>query len=206
MPQIIKDSDGNDIEVFSAEELDAQKQEAIEAFKAENPDKTAELAELQEKLRIADEELAKKDDGDRNFANLRKGKEDAEKKLSEFTKSIDDKINTVKREVLEGVNKDHYNEKLKAFAGGDDEVEKRVKFEYENTLKGVVPSTKEEITAKLQKAYVLATTKESDGVNMNVYGSGGVGRVNINSQSPKFSAEEKELGAKFGLEAKDFGK
>ena len=67
MPQTIKDSEGNEIEVFTQEEIEGQKQEAIEAFKTENPDKTAELAELQEKMREAEEKLAKVGDKDYNF-------------------------------------------------------------------------------------------------------------------------------------------
>ena len=204
MPQTIKDAEGNDVEVFSAEELEAKQQEAIEAFKIENPDKTAELAELQEKVRETEEKLAKVGDKDYNFKALEKSKNDAEKKLEDFTRGIDEKINTVKREVLEGVMQDHKNDTLKALSGGDAELEKKIEFHYKRL--GDVASTKTEISNKLKDAWVLATTKEPDGMNASIYGSGNVGRININSQSSKFSAEEKELGAKFGLNEADFKK
>ena len=201
MSQIIKNEEGEDTEVFTADEIEEQKQVAIEEFKANNPDRTVELAEYQEKLREAEERLAKVGNEDKNFAALRKGKEDAEKRLSEFTKSIDDKINTVKREVLEGVMQDHKNDTLKQLSGNDPELEKKIEFHYKRL--GDIVATKAEISKKLTDAYVLATQKEDDGVNMSVFSSGGVGRVKINNTSPKFSAEEKELASKFGLTDKD---
>src|SRR3990167_11545420 len=111
--QKVKLEDGTEIDTYTEEELQAQKDEAIEQFKAENPDKSAELAELQEKLRVADEELAKKGDGDRNFANLRKAKEEAEKKLTDFDSKLEEKVNQAKREVIEGVNQDYLQDNLK---------------------------------------------------------------------------------------------
>ena len=202
MPQTIKDSEGNEVEVFSAEELEAQKQEAIDAFKVEYPDKTEELAELQEKLKETEEELTKAKGKDQNFGTLRKAKEDAEKKVEDILKGVDEKINTVKKEVLEGVMQNHKNKTLEALVGEDAELKKKVELEYGRLSD--VASTEEQITKKLKDAFILATAKEPDGINANIYGSGNVGRVYINSQSPKFSAEEKELGSKFGLTDKDF--
>lgn len=202
MPQTIKDSEGNEIEVFTQEEIEGQKQEAIEAFKTENPDKTAELAELQEKMREAEEKLAKVGDKDYNFKALEKAKNDAESKLKSFTQEWEGKLQNVKKEVLEGVMSDHKNDTLKQLSGGDAELEKKIEFHYKRL--GDVAGTKAEITSKLKDAWVLATKKEDDGMNASIYGSGNVGRLNINNQSPKFSAEEQELGSKFGLKPEDF--
>ena len=204
MSQTIKNEAGEDVEVFTAEEIEQHKTDAVEAFKAENPDKTGELAELQEKMREAEEKLAKVGDKDYNFKALEKAKNDAESKLSEFTKSVDEKMTSLERRVLEGVMQDHKNDTLKALSGGDAELEKKIEFHYKRL--GDVAGTKNEITQKLKDAWVLATKKEDEGIGANIYGSGNVGRVNINSQTPKFSAEEKELGAKLGLTDKDFEK
>ena len=97
---------------------------------------------------------------------------------------------------------DHKNDTLKQLSGGDAELEKKIEFHYKRL--GDVAGTKAEITSKLKDAWVLATKKEDDGMNASIYGSGNVGRLNINNQSPKFSAEEQELGSKFGLKPEDF--
>ena len=197
--------DGSEIETFTQEELDAQKAEAIEAFKAENPDKTEELTSLQTELEVANEELEKLKSVDKSVSHFKKEAQEAQKKVDEITKDIDAKINNVKREVLEGVMQDHSNEVRDSLSSGDDELKKKLEFEFNNTLKGVVPTTKEEITKKWKAAYTLAAKQEApDAVNMNVFSSGGVGRVKINNSSQKFSPEEIELGHKFGLSDADF--
>ncbi len=203
MSQTIKDAEGNDVEVFTADEIEAQKEAAIEQYKIDNPDKTDEISDLQTKLQEAEEKLTKANDSDKNFAALRKSKDEAEKKLEDFTKEIDGKISKVKMEVLEGVMQDHKNDTMKVLSGGDPELEKKIEYHYKRL--GDVAGTKEEITNKLKDAYVLATKQESGSNFSNtVLGSGGVGRIKFNSTNPKFSTEEKELGAKFGLTDKDF--
>ena len=204
MSEIIN-KDGVDIEVFTQDEIEQHKIDAIEAFKAENPDKTEELTSLQTELETANAELEKLKSVDKSVSHFKKEATEAQKKVEEITKSIDEKILNVKREVLEGVMSDHKNDTLKALAGGDAELEKKIEYHYKRL--GDVASTKAEITNKLKDAYVLAAKQEApDAVNMNVFSSGGVGRLNIKSNNPQFSAEEKELGAKFGLKEEDFKK
>src|SRR3990167_6090611 len=205
--QKVKLEDGTEIDTYTEEELQAQKDEAIEAFKAENPDKSEELAELQEKLRETEEKLAKADDKTTNMGALRKAREDAEKKLTDFDTKLEEKVNQVKREVIEGVNKDYYADNIKALAGDDAEMLKKIEHEYNTTLKGVVPSSKAEISEKLNKAYILAGgTKDYDALSSSVISSGGVGRLNIKSTSQKLSPEEQAVGARFGITSEDLKK
>lgn len=204
MSEILKKEDGTEVEVFSPEEIEAQKQEAIEAYKAENPDKSDELAEAQEKARVAEEALEKAKGKDLNFDNLRKAKEVAEKKVEDILAGVDDKINTVKKEVLEGVMKDHYNDTIKALAGEDVELLKKIEFNYKRL--GDVVSTKQEMDKKLQDAWALSTKQETDGVNMSVFSSGGVSRLNIKSQDKKFTADEEVVASKFGISKEDIKK
>src|ERR1700741_2369307 len=128
MPTTIKNEDGTETEVFTAEELEEQKQAAVENFKAENPDKSDELIELQEKLNEANEKLTKVGDKDYNFKALEKAKKEAEQKLEDFSKQFEEKASEIKKEVLESVNKDHYNENIKALSGGDAELEKKIDY------------------------------------------------------------------------------
>ena len=203
MTETITREDGTTIEVFTPEEIEAQKQEAIEAYKAENPDKTDELTALQEELAKKEALLAKAGDEDKNFSALRKAKEEAEKKVTDILAEVDEKITKAKTEVLEGVMKDHYNDTLTTLSGEDEELKKKIEFNFKRL--GDVATTKQEITKKFQDAYALSVVPEDRSVNMSVYSSGGVGRLNIKSQETKFTAEEKELASKLGLSAKDLG-
>lgn len=203
--QTVKLEDGSEIQTYTEEELEAQKQEAIEQYKLENPDKTDELTALQDELREKEEELAKSKDKDQNFAGLRKAKEEAEKKLTDFTKDIDTKISNVKKEVMEGVLKDTYNDNLKALAGEDAELSKKIEYHYKRL--GDTASTKDEISNKMRDAYLLATKPEGyDALNSSVLSTGGVGRLNIQPKGQKLSAEEKVLAGKFGISDADLKK
>ena len=97
---------GEEVEVFTNEEKEA----AIEEYKQANPDKSVEMEALQSELKKSNEELVKFQNKDLNFANLRTQKEAAEKRADELRAEIDTKIGVVKKEILEGVMVDHYNE------------------------------------------------------------------------------------------------
>ena len=213
MPIQHTDTDGNEQEVFTADELAEQKEEAkteaVEQFKTDNPDKSAEIEELQGKLDKATEDLAKAGEKDTNFANLRKQKDDAEKELQETLTGIDEKIGTasdkVKKEVLEGVMSDHYNDILNSLSGGDEDLKKKIEFNY-NRLQDP-GATKPEVTKKLTDAYHLSTiTETEDALNTSVISSGGVSKVKTTPDDKSFSAEEKEIGQKFGLSDEDMKK
>ena len=213
MPQTIKDADGNDIEVFTADELAEKeivaKEAAVEEFKKENPDKSDEITELQGKLDKVNEDLDKAGEKDQNFDNLRKQKDDAETKLKAATEGIDEKIGTakeeIKKEVLEGVMQDHYADTLKSLAGDDEELKKKIEFNYNRLQDPGV--TKPEVTKKLTDAYHLSTiTETEDALTTSVISSGGVSRVKTTPDDKSFSGEEKELGQKFGISEDDIKK
>lgn len=199
----ITQDDGTVVEVFTSDELAQQKQDAIEAYKMENPDKTDELLVLQGEL---DKLKAK----DLNFTNLRTAKEATEKKIEEITKEIDEKVALAKKEVLEGVLQDYYNDTLKNLSGEDEETKKKIEFHYKRL--GDTVATKEEMGNKLRDAWVLATTPEGvDALNTSVISSGGVGRLPIKTEK-KFTAEEKAMAQKLAqaggmtLSEEDFAK
>jgi len=196
------DKEGNVVEAFSAEELQAQKDAAIEEFKQANPDKSSELEILQSQLREKEDELVKLRGKDTNFENLRKQKNAAEKAAEELRREIDEKIGAVKKEVLDGVMKDHYNETIGVLAGNDEELKKKIEFHYNRLQDSAV--TKDEVSKKLRDAWVLATKLDDPGaLNSSVISSGGVSKLNIKN-TQKFTPEEKAIGAKFGLSEKDF--
>src|SRR3990167_5476935 len=195
MPTTITLESGETQEVYTAEELTQQRDAALEEYKTANPDKTVELDALQAELKKANDELGKFKDKDLNFGNLRTQKEAAEKKVEEILKGVDDKIAIVKKEVLEGVMKDHYTETLKTLAGDDSELIKKIEYQYKRLTD--FAATKEEVTKKMTDAYLLATKVPDTGVlNSGVLSSAGGGKLNIKSNQP-FSAEEKALAYKF---------
>ena len=198
MSKQITDSTGADIEVFTPEEVAAQKEAAIAEFKAQHPDQKEELEKLQA-------ELKKFQEKDLNFSNLRAGKDDLESKVKALQAEIDQKVGAAKKEVLEGVMVDHYKDTLRALAGDDADLQKRVEFEYKRLIDPA--GTKDEVTKKLQDAWVLATKPEvSNALNSSVISSGGVARIQTKSNQ-SFTAEEKAFGQRLaqsgGLVLKD---
>lgn len=206
MPQTITDADGNEVEVFTAEELEAQKQAALEEFQNETQsavtEKNLELESAKKELADAKDLLDKAAEKDLNFAKLRRQKEEAQEKVDELNseksalqEEMEAKLGEFKQEVLEGVRKDFYNETLESLAGGDEELKKKIEFEY-NRLKDSV-TTNEEISKKLRDAYTLATPAPQD-VAAPAFSSAGVSRP---PRSPRgdLPKEAVELGKKLGL-------
>lgn len=204
---MVKNEDtGEEEEFFTAEEVQAEREAEINKYQQEHPDQSAELTVLQQKLKDAEDKLGKVDNKDKNFAALRKQVED-------LKAGIDEKISTAtegaKKEVLEGVNKDHYSETLKTLAGDDEELKKKIELHYKRL--GDPASTKAEITAKLKDAYTLATGQSAESMNSSVFSSGGANRPKTKTGTEKLTEAEKTLATKMAkaggmkLDEKDFG-
>jgi len=206
MSKIINDTDGNQVEVYTAEELRVQQEAKLDEYKLENPDRSEEINDMQEELRKKEEELEKLKNKDFNFSNLRKQKESAEIEIEKIKKDIEGKLETVKKEVMEGVMKDYYDETIKVFSEGDEELKKKIEFHYKRIQDD--PITKTDMSKKIRDAYILATKQdEVDILNTSVISSGGVRRLNIKGQDKKYTLEEKEMAQKLaqagGLKLKD---
>lgn len=184
MEKILNDA-GEEIDVYTAEEVQQQKDEAVQAEADKRTELEAELTKLKEK--------------DLNFETLRASKKaaeekvtDAEKKAQEAMKSVDEKLEATKKEILEGVNVDHYKDTIKSLSGGDAEVEKKIEFHYKRLTDPA--STKSEVTKKLTDAYYLATRTEAGGaLNSAVISSGGAVRPTFQANKEKLSADEQAL-------------
>jgi len=183
--------DGEEKEVFTTEELESQKQEVIEKFKSENPDRANEIQTLQNALKETEEELVKYKDKDLNFSNLRKEKEQLEKNLKDITGNIDIKIESAKREIMEGVLKDHYSGTLSRLSSGDKELEKKIEYHYKRISDP--SSTKDEIEKKLQDAFILAGGVKSPN-NNGVFSSAGAGKFNLEPKAPLTDEQKEVLG------------
>jgi len=209
MPKIINDSNGSEIEVFTADELEDQKQAAIEEYRFNNPDKTAELEELEAEKTKLENDLKGLKDKDFNFANVRKTLADKDAEIKKMNDSMDEKIVAAKKEILEGVMKDHYNDTLKKLVGEDKELLAKVELQYKRLAD--TASTKEEITKKLGDAFTLATGFGKEMLDSRAFSSGGVSRlVNKSANKTPLTSAEKDLGKKLAqagglkIEDKDF--
>jgi len=202
MPQFVENEQGEQVEVYTSEELQAQKEAALEEYKKE---KDAELDAAQTELKLATEKLGKLEGKDLNFAKLREQKQEAEDKVERVKQEMEESLGKFKKEILEGVSKDYYNETLGSLAGDDAELKKKIEFEY-NRLNDPV-NTKEDISKKLRDAYILATKLDDSGaLSSSAVSSGGSSKLKF-KQDNKFTPEEvqfaKKLAASGGIQLKD---
>ena len=194
MPKKIIDENGDEIEVFTADELSVEKEKLtkVEA----------------DKIKL-EEELKGLKDKDLNFSNLRNKVSEKEKEVEDLKKAIDEKIGTVKKEVLDSVMSDYYLDQLKKLAGEDKELADKIEFQYKRLSDP--SSSKEEVNKKLNDAFVLASGGKEIS-NTAAFSSGGVGKINIKKSGEKLSEEAKQFGielAKAGgitLKEEDFNK
>jgi len=197
---------GEEVDVYTTEELEEKKNEAVEEYKQANPS-DPDVQKLQDELKQKTEELGKLKDKDHNFSQLRQTKEKLETDIEKLNKSIDEKIGIAKKEVLEGMVKEHYTETLKSLSGDDKELSDKIEFHYKRLAD--VGTTKEEINKKLNDAFVLATGGFTRKTTQRPYSSSGVSPLGAEKSQP-VTDEEKEFAKKLAgaggikLEDKDF--
>jgi len=159
---IIKNEKGEDIEVFTQEEVServktAETQaatKAVDDFKAANPDKTGELTEAQTKLAEAERLLREAENDPAKKAQierLRQERDDA-KAVAETVKSdFDKKFDAFKSEIIGDVK----TELLDRASNGDAELRRKIEVEFDNYRPGA--TSKKDIQERMEKAYQLAT-------------------------------------------------
>lgn len=194
MPSTFKDAEGNDVSAFTVEEVNA-KDEAIQKANDEMARITEELNKMKEK--------------DLNFSKLREQKDSLEGKVKQIETDFTAKLETTKKELFEGVLKDHYNDVITNLASGDEETKKKIAYHY-NRLSDKA-ETKAEVDKKLKDAWALAQDKPASNAAA-AFSSGGMGYVKPSSGTKTFSKEEVELGKAIAaaggmkLDDKDFNK
>lgn len=158
----VKQEDGTEIEVFTADEVAAREQAAVQA----------QVKPLQDQLAAKQEELNKLTNKDMNFGNLREAKENLERQIGELKTQIESGQKTVADQVNKGILEARTNEAITRLSGGDKEVADKIKFHF-NRLQDAA-DTPEAAEKKLRDAYILATGQPNDGVSVaQAFGSGG---------------------------------
>lgn len=198
MSEIIE-KDGEDVEVFTREEIDAEmanavaeKEEEINTIKTQNEEATKAL---EEQITAKDEEIKNVGSKDYNFKKLNEQKEALEERLGKERTETDEKIDSIKKEFSDN----SLTDKINKLANGDQETAKKIKFYYDKH------SSEEDFEKRLEAATILAGVPAGDtGIPGDAFSSG-AGAVPISTpKAGKASAELKDLGAdRFGLDKEE---
>ena len=180
-----KDENGNEIEVFTAEELQAQKDEAIKAA----------TGDLQSKLTEAEQKLATLSDKDANFAELRKK---SQEEIEAIRTQLTEETTKIRSEFEQKEINRSTEATIKQLAEGDSELEKKIKGHLDTTLKDMQAKTPEEVANKIRAAYQLATANEpKPGLLDSVLsGAGGGGMPTTPESGPALAPELAQLAKK----------
>lgn len=177
MPKTITDSDGNQIEIYDKDEVEAQKQEAIKS--ATEP--------LQKELEQTKTDLSKASDKDFNFSQLR-----------QKTEQLEGQIKTAKEEALREFEQTQTtntaNSLIKKLADGDEELEKKIHLQFKRL--GDEAKTPEEIAKKVRDAWALSRTVEAPDPMNGAFDSGGAAPVmppKANPQKPALSENQRNF-------------
>ena len=172
---IIKDATGKEVEVFTQQEVDEKTKavgeeskktteeavkkasdEAIETYKKDHPDQTKDFEDLKTKLTEAEDKLKEVDSGgddddDGQKKRLREQRDKAMTKLGDAMEKMGSEITELKTSIVG----DTKGELLSALAGDDDELKKKIEFEFDHYR--VEDTSKLAIKERLEKAFQLAT-------------------------------------------------
>jgi chromosome segregation ATPase len=221
------DSESNEVEAFTEEEVNEKIKEAKEEAIAEANQLreeeintlTTEKEEIEqslESLKTENEDLKSQmeeaggegdegdDDKNKNWERLRKAKEASDKKVKEleekmagFDKKIEEKVGELSSKQLE----DHKEELLKDF---DKDTKEKIDFHYKS-FQGV-PANKKEMDERVKNAVILATGGQPKNPfsGSNVSSTGGIGKVFEEEPKEKLSSPDSaDVGKKLGLSDKD---
>ena len=167
------DADGNEIDVFSKEELETKQKEAVDAHLKENPDKSADFEKLQKELDDAKaklEEAEKGGMGEGQKERLKKAKEDAEGALKETVGNLTKEIADLKNTFTSNTK----NKALAALAKGDADLQAKIDLRYTSLMKtGDYTSDDEGITRAMTEAATLVLgSKPTPGFMDGMSGAG----------------------------------
>ena len=181
MVKTVTTEDGTEVEL-SDEVVSEIGKEALDKFGEENPDidKIDELKtareEAEAKLAEAEEKLKVADTTGKNFAELRKQKEAAEKEKSEAVSKLGDELKRVEGLIV-GKSR---SEAIRKYAGDDEEMAKKVNHIYDTTLSGMPAGTDDEIAERVKAAVRLAKPEvTTPTLGSEGFGTGSGGRAPI---------------------------
>lgn len=205
----ITDKDGKEVEVFSVEEVDKKLSEA--AQEAENKRKELEtnyeikIKDVSDKINSLEDEKSALEakisgGGGEDHPNFRVLKDALDKKEAEI-EGLTKSINLVNKQRVD----DYLATEIIKAAGDDDEVAKKIRHHFNETLKSMPNESKEEILARIEAAKVLSGINNKPSPLDNIGGSGFFPASNAGATA-ELSEKEKALGRKMGLTEEDYKK
>lgn len=205
MPTKIKNEDGSESEVFSAEEvaskLKEKETEVNNGWETKfNETKTALDKAVDDKKKIEDEINKGGGSQGENFKKLKEAMDKKDGEITELRTSIQKSEETRLNDFRDGL--------LKKVVGNDKELEKKILHHFNETLKSVPAKTQEEISKKFESAMKLSVDSTNVSVLQSaINGGGGPGFIPSPNNGPvEFSATEKALGNKLGITEDDYKK
>lgn len=181
MPTTIKDADGNDLEVFTADEVKAQNEAALTKYQEEHPDQSSAIQAANDAKAAAEKALADAvaagggDTKDENIKALRVGLKAAEDKAIQVETKALAEIAALRN----APTQEYRGELLGTVAQGDAVLKEKIEIKYAS-LAGMPETTKAEVRARMEEALKLAIDNYRPGMfdggvsGMGVRGNGGM--------------------------------
>lgn len=209
----IKNADGTEVEVMSPEEVQKKLDEVAEAAKNERKNledshsqKIATIEEKMGKLEQDKKDLEEKLNGGAgagdDHPNFKVLKEALDKKETEI-KALTESMQAINKQRVD----DFLKVEIKKAAGNDEEVAKKIKHHFDETLKAMPDKTSDDIAARIDAAKRLAGVADMPNP-MDFSGQGG-GFFPFKGGTPgavELNDKEKDLGRKMGLTDDDYKK
>lgn len=188
---------------FDAEKEESNKKMGVLESDLETAKKAVTDAEAGGAAGESEEDKKKREAEDPNNAALRKKVEDATSALED-----EKKVNAEKWEKQENENKETMFDKL---ANGDEELKKKIEFNYNETLSGVKATTAKEIQEKAATAFKLASGGEAPANPLDSVIAGGTAGHNQSSGNQdagntEFTSKDVAMGANMGISDEDRSK
>lgn len=205
MPKTIKDEEtGEEIEVFTQEEVEAKAKEQAEVLTNQEKErieaeKDAELLAKEEELADAQEKLKKLQDKEHNFNVVARGKDKKDKEeeaLKEQMEKLQAEVDEVRKAPMDTIR----SEFEAAHFEGNKEL--KDKFDVFMDKLGNGAKTVTEIKAAMEQAYMLANDGKKPEVANNITRTG-VNENFADLPDGQESQDSKDIGAAMGLSAED---
>ena len=164
------DEQGNAVEALTQEELDAKKQEIIDAYKEEHPDTSGDLAVSANKVTELEKEIAdmktaaeegdggdgKDKDKGGQVERLKQEKINRDAEITKLTNTIKEQGESFSK-FKEGMFSDIKTKAIEKLSGGDEEVAKKIGLEFDKY--GDAPDTESGTLERLTSAATIVNGK-----------------------------------------------
>jgi alanyl-tRNA synthetase len=164
-----------------------------------------EAQKLQEEMKAKDAELEKLQNKEFNFKKLRDMTDDERSKLTAAEMSIkeeQEKLRDEQSKVYTTLRDERKNDVVNALAGDDEELKKKILFNFDRIKDSEKALSKEDISQIAHEAYSMSTSNRGGSpINRAVNHSGEA--VEHKSSSSKISDDAKNVGRLLGLKDDD---